>query len=282
MAEIKHIDLNEWTLVGGGARGDSYFHSTDPLLMLKFDNSGICVDDMIQEAENARIVASLGLPTPEPGEVVTDGKRYGITFHRIIGKESYAKLVGMHPEQIPALAAEFAKVVKQMHGTKGAGTGLRNIKDVYGRLILANPFRSKQQIDRAIALMDSLPDGDTCIHGDLHYGNIIAAHGKSYLIDLGNFCYGYPYFDFGMMLAVDRLSSWNPEFAQQMYHCNPEQTHLFWECFIKAYFGPECKKEDAENSILPYYLVRTMTMEAETGVKLPDQVMASAMEYFDK
>lgn len=279
MAQIRQIDLSEWTLAGGGKRGDSYFHNTDPLLMVKFDNSGIPVEDMLQEVENARIVDALGLPTPAPGEVVTDGRRYGITFRRIPGKESYARLVGMYPERIPELACNFAALVKRMHATKATGMGLRNIKDVYGRYVRENLRHGEQLRDKALEVLDSLLDGDTCIHGDLHYGNIIVADGRDYLIDLGNFCYGHPYFDLAMMMAVARFSFLDKEFSEQMYHCNTEQALLFWDCFIKEYFGPDCTREKAEEIILPYYAIRIFAVEAEAGHPLPPQILALPLEY---
>lgn len=279
MEAIRRIDINEWSLSGGGARGDSYFHKTDPTLMVKFDNSGVPVQDMLQEVEIARIVASLGLPTPEPGDVVTDGKRYGITFRRIVGKRSYARLVGTFPQHIPAFAAAFAKLAKQMHSTRGAGCGLRHIKDIYSKLVAANPHRSKELIDKTLRLLDSLEEADTCVHGDFHYGNVIVADGRNYLIDLGNFAYGHPYFDLAMMFAVYRLGLLQPQFAQHMFHCTTDDATMFWQCFLKEYFGPDVPQEQAEGMIMPYYAVRMMTMEAETGDRIPDIAIEKAMQY---
>lgn len=281
MDTIKTIDLKEWELVGGGKRGDSYFHRNDPDLMVKFDNTRIPVDVMRIEVENARIVSSLGLPTPAPGELVTDGQRYGITFHRIRGKESFARLSGMYPDRIPELAAEFASVVKLMHSTRGAGSGLRNIKDVYGHFIQTNPFHSAATIAKVMDIMGSVPDGDTCVHGDLHFGNIITAEGRSYLIDLGDFCYGHAFFDFGMMLMVDRMGFLMPEMTSHLYHCTPEQGDMFWNCFLKEYFGTESDRNELEASMMPYLVIRAFTMETETGIRLPEQLQSMVHDYLD-
>ena len=78
------IDLNDYVRTGEGANGASYNHKTDPDIMMKmyFRN----FEAAALELELAKKVYALGIPTPEPGDLVTDGERMGIRFRRIEGK----------------------------------------------------------------------------------------------------------------------------------------------------------------------------------------------------
>lgn len=276
---VRRIDLNDWVLSGGGGAGVSYFHKTDLDLILKVDNREASLEEVETGLATARIVYGLGIPTPEPGEVVFDGQRYGQIFRRIQNKISYARLIGQHPEMIPQLSHDFVTIVKRLHSTIGKGSGLRDIKDVYGDFIQANPFRTDELKAKAIGLLRSLPDAPTCVHGDLHYGNLIKAGDENYLIDIASFSYGHPYFDIAMMMAIRNLSQDDTEFYQELFHNTAAQCKEFWECFIKEYFGPDVTEEEVEEKIMPFLCVRMLTMEAETGKPLPPHAINPALDY---
>ena len=94
MKPIK-IDLNEYERVGEGANGASYNHKTNPDIMLKiyFRN----FEAAEKELELAQKVYAMGIPTPEPGDLITDGERMGIRFRRINGKKSFSRACGYEP-----------------------------------------------------------------------------------------------------------------------------------------------------------------------------------------
>lgn len=276
---MKIIDINDWKLSGGGGAGVSYTSKTDPDLILKMDNREVAQKEVEQSLATARLVYALGIPTPVPREVVFDGKRYGQVFNRIHDKISYARLIGRHPDQIPQIARDFATMVKKLHSTKVKGSGLRSIKEIYGDLINANFFRPQEMKDRALKLLSSLPEGDTCIHGDLHYGNVIRAGGTDYFIDIANFGYGHPYFDIAMMAAIHQLSYFCPDLHIELFHHSPAQGDIFWNCFVKEYFGEDVSTADAEKAVMPFLAVRMMTMETEIGKPLPQIAIEQAILY---
>lgn len=278
---VKRIDLNDWVLSGAGGVGVSYFHKTDPDIILKMDNREVSLEDVERSLAVARIAYGLGIPTPEPGEVVFDGQRYGQVFRRIRDKVSFARMCGEHQEMIPQLARDFAGVVKQLHSTKGTGTGLRSIKEVYGEMVRNNPFRPKELLDKTMDLLESLPDADTCLHGDLHFGNIIRADGKDYLIDISSFSYGHPYFDMAMMLATQRLAEINPALFFDLYHCPADQNINFWHIFNLEYFGEGVTDARVEEMVMPFFAVRMITMESESGQKIPPENIQAVIEYIE-
>ena len=80
------IDLNDYVRTGEGANGASFNHKTDPTVMLKlyFRNG----EGAVRELELAQKVYQIGIPTPEPGDLVTDGERIGIRFRRLSASAS--------------------------------------------------------------------------------------------------------------------------------------------------------------------------------------------------
>ena len=111
--EPKLIDLNDYERVGEGANGASYNHKTDPNIMLKiyFRN----FEAAATELALAQKVYNMGIPTPEPGDLITDGERLGIRFKRLVGKKSYSRACGDNPERTEEYAREFAQLCKKLH-----------------------------------------------------------------------------------------------------------------------------------------------------------------------
>lgn len=267
---MKTIDLSEWEQSGGGAVGMSYFHKTDQSLMLKFMNPDTSIENVKKELDNSRNVYDLELPTPRPGELVTDGERQGIVFERILGKRSFAKMIGEEPDNIENLAIQFAKMAKQLHSTPCNKSNFKSVKQLYGEMIKANPFRENLK-EKALNMLESMPDADTCLHGDLHFGNVIqSGDGKNYLIDLLDFCYGYYMFDFGAIGSLIKAMVPMENIFFREYHCSIAQATRFWIAAQKEYFGQDVDLKAKEDEFRPFVALKTLTMETESNICLPD------------
>lgn len=278
---MKRIDLNDWIESGRGGRGASFFHKEDPDCMLKFDNLLTDPLSMEQELAAASMAYALGVNTPEPGEVVTDGTRYGVTFRRIPDKVSYARALADNPGRLEELAAEFARQTLALHSIEADTSRMRNIKDIYRNLISRNTLHGPAIIGRALDLLESIPDGSTCVHGDLHFGNMILAGGGSYFIDMGNFSYGSPLFDHAMLTSICQLATIDPSVFKDMFHFEPELADSFWKLFVKGYFGKDSDLEDIDGRVKPYAVLRKLTMEVESGVPLPEAALSDVYGMLD-
>lgn len=261
------ISLDDYVLSGGGANGESYDHKTDPSIMLKLYFPGK-ISQPLDEMLLSRKVYSMGIPTPEPGDyVVTEDGRYGIRFHRIVGKKSYSRATGDNPAEVARYASEFARMCLDLHGTHVDTSQFENVKDRYLRLLAENPFFTPVQKDRLEEFIMSVPDEDTAIHGDLQFSNaIFTAEGK-YFIDLGDFCYGNHLFDVGMVYLCTNLS--DETFIEETFHMPKSLAIEFWRHFAKAYFGSGQSLEEIENLILPYAGLKTLIVERDTKCPMP-------------
>ena len=260
----KLIDLNDYTLSGGGKLGESYVHRTNPDVLLKLYPQNLEAMGR-EEYERACKVFELGVPSPEPGELVHTGDgRIGILFKRIAGKKSYARALADNPERLEEYAATFARMSKELHALKPKPGSFPKIKDQYKEAIGLNPFLNGKEKEAVTRFIDGLADADTALHGDLHQGNIIFTEdGKQYFIDLSDFCTGSPLFDLGVLMVH---TCWLPEEEEQeLYHIGLDTSKAFWNAFVPAYFGPDASLEEVEAQLRPYALLRVLVVERTIG-----------------
>lgn len=264
------IDLNDYVRTGEGANGASYNHKSDPNIMLKmyFRN----FDAAQLELELAQKVYDMGIPTPEPGDLVTDGKQKGIRFRRIDGKKSYSRACGDNPERAEEYGREFAQMCKKLHNTHVDTTQFENVKDRLYKMLEANRFFTDEQKQKIRDFIAAAPDADTAIHGDLQFSNGIFTEvngqRQSYFIDLGDFCYGYPMFDIGMVYLCCCLNdeSWTLE----QYHMSNATAARFWDGFAAEYFGPDADMEEVMKQVKIYAGLKTLIIERDTGRPMPE------------
>jgi len=265
--EAIRINLDDYVHSGEGANGESFFHRTDPTVMMKLYHPGK-VQQPLDEMMMARKVFDLGIPSPEPGEYVTDGVRYGLRFHRIEGKVSYSRATADHPEKVARYAAEFAGMCLDLHKIHVDTASFENVKDRYYRLLAENPFFTKGEKDAIGRFIADCPDTDTAIHGDLQFSNAIFVGDKRYFIDLGDFCYGYSLFDTGMVYLCCCISE--PAFIEEVFHMPKSLSVKFWEEFAHAYFGADRSLKNIEEQIRPYAGLKTLIVERDTKRPMPE------------
>lgn len=268
MEQAKQISLSDYVLSGGGANGESFDCISDPSVMLKLYFPGK-IQQPLDEMHLAQKVYDMGIPTPEPGEyVVTEDGRYGIRFHRIVGKKSYSRATADEPERVGEFAADFARMCLDLHKVKVDTTQFENVKDRYYRLLEQNPFFTKAEKDALGKFIADVPDEDTAIHGDLQYSNAIFVGDKRYFIDLGDFCYGNHLFDVAMVYLCTCLS--DEAFIQETFHMPKSLAIRFWEEFVPVYFGTDRSLKDVEEEIKPFAGLKTLIVERDTRCPMPE------------
>ena len=267
MEAIK-ITLDDYVLSGGGFNGESYDHKSDPSTMLKLYFPGK-IQQPLDEMMLARKVYDLGIPSPKPGDyVVTEDGRYGIRFHRILGKKSYSRATGDDPANVEKYAVEFAQMCKLLHSTHVDVTQFENVKDRYMRLLEQNPFFTSREKDNLGKFIADVPDEDTAIHGDLQFSNAIFAGDKKYFIDLGDFCYGNHMFDVGMVYLCCCLDG--EDFIRETFHMSKALAGEFWEYFAPEYFGKDRPLKDIEEEIRPFAGLKTLIIERDANCPMPE------------
>jgi len=263
------IDLNDYVRTGEGANGASFNHKTDPNIMMKlyFRN----FEAAEKELELARKVYALGIPTPEPGDLVTDGERMGIRFRRMPGKRSYSRACGDEPERVEEYAREFAQLCKRLHAVHVDTNRFESVKTRLYNMLEANPFFTPEQKEKIRAFIAAAPEADTAIHGDLQFSNGIFTEDNGvrtpYFIDLGDFCYGYPMFDIGMVYLCCCLN--DESWTMEQYHMSNATAAKFWDAFAIEYFGADADMEAVMKEVKIYAGLKTLIVERDTHCPMP-------------
>lgn len=244
--------------------GESYINKEDPGLILKMNTGEAPLEEWAREISNAQAIYDIGLPTPKPGYIAFDGTKYGLVFQYIKGKKSYARAVAdaTSDAEIDALGRSFADLALRLHSTNCKVPGLQDVKEYTRNAIITNPFHSEDIKSKALNVLETLPDGEVGVHGDLHFGNVITTGDKDYFIDLGTFSYGYYKFDLGMMVYVAAGDSFvSEERFMYLYHCDFKSARRFNQAAADRYFGRPVVLEDLVDELMPYAAMRLFSME---------------------
>ena len=112
--------------------------------------------------------------------------------------------------------------------------------------------------ERALQFLEAAPDPTTCLHGDLHIGNIITDGKRTLWIDVGDFAYGAPEWDLGMMFFASNYMS--QERAISIFHLPIEVLRQHWAVFFKAYYNTTDQEElqKKQQALLPYFAVKML------------------------
>lgn len=243
---MRKVDYKDWIPFGKGAEATTYQNKANEgiiLRMLPRDSE----EKVRQEFERCKRVADLGVKTPAVYELVTDGKNFGYTGQLIKGKKSVCRAIADAPERIPELAKMFADRVVELHKTECDTTQFPYVYDKTVKMIQESPVLSQDSKIKALEMMKAIPVKTTCVHGDLHMGNLIITDDEQYWIDLGNFAYGNPAVEFARM----SLSCYLPEFfIKLLFHISKAQFQEFNRLYQEEYLKI-CGHKEELLAILP-------------------------------
>ena len=239
MSDVQKINLEDYFQTGEGGTALTYNHKNGKTLAKLFMPS-VAADNAMREFRINQVVYESGLPTPKPIRLITDGTRFGAEYELISPKRSFTRIISQEPDKLVPLSERFAVLAKQIHQTPADTERLPDMKELVMQWIdkISNlPDDIRARISR---FMDTVPSTPTCLHGDLHIGNIITDGQRDLWIDVGDFAYGVPEWDLGMMYySANFLSA---ERADNIFHLDTDTLKAHWTAFAKAYYGTDSQE----------------------------------------
>jgi len=245
----EQIDMSEYEESGDGYTAISYNHR-DGKTMIKLYSDFVPKNEPLVEFKKNKSLETMGINIPAVKRLVTDGTRYGLEFERLQNKHSFARAICNNPEKLDEYATKFARECKKLHNTECRTDLFPNIKDVFRGYVKQLDLFTEEEKEKLYRFIDDTPDATTCVHGDLHFGNILEADGKIYWIDLADFAYGHPLFDLGMYFFISFFGE--DELVEHLYHVNKQQIVRIWDVFAKEYFGADADQEAIIKLVKPY------------------------------
>ena len=262
--EIERINLDDYVQTGEGGTALTYNHK-DGRTLAKLFMPSIAADNAAREFRINQVVYESGLPTPQPIRLITDGVRFGAEYELIAPKRSFTRIISQEPDQLVPLTERFARLAKRIHQTPADTTRLPDMRELVREWIdrlEQFPDELKRRFHRFI---DTVPSTPTCLHGDLHIGNIITDGQRDLWIDVGDFAWGAPEWDLGMIYQTTHYLS--PERTQSIFHLDTETYRRHWDYFAPAYYGTDNPEELAakERSLYPYIATKLAYIIGKLG-----------------
>jgi len=257
--EIPRINVDDYIQTGEGGTALTYTKK-DGKTLAKLYNLGFDADRAKEEFLTARMVYEMGLPTPEPYRLVTDGARMGGEYELIKDKRSFARIISQEPERLEEISIEFARMTKELHTMKADTARMHSFKQLMVSFYQENNVIPQDYKQRVLNFLEKVPESDRCIHGDLQIGNIISDGKRNLWIDVGQFSYGVAEWDLGTVYELSHLK--NAEMTNFLLHLQPETLAAHWDIFFPAYLGTTDPQriEDACRRIHPYVATKVPFM----------------------
>ena len=277
---VQTINLDDYIQTGEGGTALTYTRK-DGLSLAKLYQSNFEADRAKAEFLTARTVFQLGIPSPEPYRLVTDGQRNGAEYELIKNKRSYTRIISQEPERLEEISLKFAHMARELHAKQADTTLLDSYKQRMERF-----YREKNQVpedykERALEFLKTVPDTPRCVHGDLHIGNIITNSERDLWIDVGEFAYGAPEWDLALLWTM--CHNMPADRVYHIFHITHEQMITHWDIFFPAYLGTSDPQtiDKATKRLLPYYAAKVpYIFDMVFSAPMPDAALQNIMKLF--
>ena len=278
--EYEMINLEDYFQTGEGGTALTYNHKYENTLAKLFMPGGLAAATAEREFLINQVVYESGLPTPRPIRLITDGTRFGAEYELIPGKRSFTRIISQEPDKLEPLSRRFAVLASQIHQTPANTDKLPDMREIVRDVLVKFDKLPKEYRERMLAFLDKCPAPKTCLHGDLHIGNIITDGQRDLWIDVGDFAWGTPEWDLGMMYYTTHFLS--PQRADNIFHLDGETLKRHWEAFAPEYYGTSDPVELAaiERSFYPYIAIKIAYAIGKLGYGA-NGVSEGALRIFD-
>jgi uncharacterized protein (TIGR02172 family) len=196
----REISIEGLPFLSEGVFGEVF--RLDDETVVKLYRDGLDPAVVEREKRFARAAFVAGIPTAISLDLVTSGGRFGIAYE-MLGADSLAGLMRREPDRLDDHARLLAHLARTIHATPADPAVFPDIKaNCLGWLAETAPLLAPADVDLLRGKIEAIPDADTCVHFDLHGGNVMIRNGEPIVIDMGDFSRGSPLFDLGLVETI--------------------------------------------------------------------------------
>lgn len=275
MEKYENINLSDYTYSGEGGQGVAYTHKSEKRLAKLF-NPGFSADFAIKEFEMARVAFDLGVPTPQPYRLITDGERVGTEYELLENKRSFCRIISEQPERMEEISLRFADACRKLHAMKADTSRVPSMKARMQAFYAQEGNAPLFLMEKVNEFLKQVPDTPACLHGDMQIGNIITDGKRTLWIDIGQFAYGAPEWDLSLCWRVTQIQ--DAGMTDHLFHLTPEQMNRHWTLFAQAYYAVSPEELAPQvRKLLPYAAVKSAYMYHLTYHKPIDEEKAQRL-----
>jgi uncharacterized protein (TIGR02172 family) len=239
--------MKKGELIGKGMTAEVYEWGRDKVLKLYFDRFR---DDWIKrEAKIGYIVHQSGVSSPAVFDIVDIDGRKGLIFQRIFGKTVISH-IETEPWKVYNYALQLAGLHFKMH--KCSADGLPSQKERFAYTLKRSSEILGDKESRILDYIESLPNGESVCHGDLHFNNIIVTDNKLVAIDWNSAYTGNPLGDVARTCMIISSPAMPPGTSNIMAILTQYTKWLIYWTYLNEYMRlAKVKFEDIDAWTLP-------------------------------
>ncbi|WP_228550172.1 aminoglycoside phosphotransferase family protein [Salinibacillus xinjiangensis] len=200
--------------IGEGANAEVFEWEND-VKVVKLAKSNINETDLQREFTNNLTMWSLGLPVPQPYELVELDHRLGIVYERIYGKTLRERFFEHLIQATNTNLTTFdlndvqlsAHILGKVHNNSLSHNEIPSQqREFLKKQILSIDYLTKDEKKDVLDILNGLPQKNKICHGDANPNNIIIRNEEAVLIDWMNATNGNPEADLAEFIIMIRYA----------------------------------------------------------------------------
>ncbi len=199
-----HKALKRVYLSGAEVVGEGFFSTVyriDKETIIKVFNRTSDANQIERELKLAKEAFVLGIPTAISFDIVRVDDKLGVRFE-MLDCDSLKNTFIKYPEQYESLVRKYVELLKKINTTETVDDTLPDMKAFYfKKLDFIKEHFTKEENDKLLELVKSIPEAITFIHGDCHFKNIMVQRDELLLIDMDTLSRGNPIFELAAIYA---------------------------------------------------------------------------------
>ncbi len=239
--KVREISIDGLEFMSAGVCGECY--RLDAETIVKLYNEGISAEIAEQEKAFAKAAFVLGIPTAISYDVVTCGTRTGVVYEMLDAK-LFSAVINQDLSHMAQHATELAQIVRTIHSTAADPAVFPDLKQKFiGYINQMDCCLPADDIAFLQSKLASMPEGDNCVHFDIHTSNIMIRDGEPVIIDMGDLSRGSYLFDVGLLCTIYGI----PELGicELATKIPSDKGWELWQHFLEQYFADKSAEEYA-------------------------------------
>lgn len=240
----RRVSVDGCEIIGRGACGECYRIDDETIIKLYYDSADpVCIE---REKALSKKAFVMGIPTAISYDIVEADGRRGVVYE-LIRSKTLSELIRTDRSRLDEYVQMYVDTCKKVSSIHTDDPELPSFKDI-NRADIANVTGITEE-ERAYLhrFLDLVPDGDTCVHGDLNINNIMVQDGECCLIDMGELSTGMSVSDASRILFSMGYANPEPGKFNSFYKMPSDEVDEIYKKFFRLYFGCDTI-EEAEKS----------------------------------
>ena len=231
----REISIDGCSQVGMGLSSKVY--RIDPETIVKVYDRKVPFYKISREIDLAKKAFVLGVPTAISYDLVRVGEAYGVVFEMIADAKAVGDALQANDcRDFDEIMKKFATLLKTLHQTEATkDSGLPSIKGTWLDWAKGmSAYYTQEEYDMLRRMIEEIPDRNTLVHCDFHAGNTLYQDGEVVVIDMADFGFGHPVFDFAAGSFHKTMR--HGENFQRSLNLSEENILRFWNTLLEMYF----------------------------------------------